>query len=268
MPRHVCLLLVALLAVAARSYAEEDELQPTTEFGITIVADQIYDAIQETQDFWAPVRHQIVNAAYIGADDATRKQTAAFFKRVNDQLHDRMFGGDEEQALDLIDYLSTRLRVFHCYRRLRATVADDTVFVALKHSWDRGLRDANTLDAAARAAAIEQLVAQLDAQMRAASLATEKVEQAVALWQTVGSATGRLNATEAGAMMLGFERDAKASEERVAELIRTVADTADWALIAKDEKTLLKGSDFARAWQDLEKAAAPRTALSPAAAGK
>ena len=77
MCRHVCLLLAAMLVIASRSYADEDELQPTTEFGITIVADQIYDAIQETQDFWSPVRHQIVNAPYIGADDATRKPLLA-----------------------------------------------------------------------------------------------------------------------------------------------------------------------------------------------
>jgi hypothetical protein len=260
--------VAVLLGLSSGVYAQDDELQPTTEFGITIVADQIYDAIQETQDFWSPVRQQIVTAPYIGGDDATRQQAAAFFKRVNDQLHDRMFGGDEDQALDLIDYLSTRLRVFQLYRQLRTIVADDGAFVTLKQSWDKGLREANSLDAAARPAAIDALVEQLGREMQSVSLSASQVEQAIPQWRTVGQATRRLNVTGAGAMMLGFERDAKAADSRVAELIRAVADTADWALITKPEKKLLKGSDFARAWQELEKIEGPKTAHRPAAAGK
>lgn len=257
---------VLLAACVAPAGAQDDELQPTTEFGITIVPDQIYDAIQETQDFWSPVRHQIVNAAYIGTDAATRKQTADFFKHVNDQLHDRMFGGDEAQALDLIDYLSTRLRVFHCYRELRTVVGDDLTFVELKQTWDKGLREANTLTADGRPAAVAALVQQVTAEMQRASLTAPQIEKAAPLWRTVGAASARLNATSAGQMMLGFERDAKTKETRVAELIRSVADTADWALITKSEKSLLKGSDFSRAWQELEKIDSPKTALKPAAA--
>lgn len=253
-------ILLGLLSPVA---AQDDELKPTTEFGITIVPDQIYDAIQETQDFWSPVRHQIVNAAYIGSDAATRQQTAAFFKRVNDQLHDRMFGGDEAQALDLIDYLSTRLRVFNFYRQLRGTVGSDSTFVALKQTWDQGLREANTLSAAKRPEAITKLVQQLESEMRLVALRPAQIDQALPLWQNVGAATGRLNATAAGQMMLGFEREAKANETRVAELIRSVADTADWALITKSEQTLLKGSDFARAWQELETIQVAKTARKP-----
>ena len=257
------LVVVLLGALTVPAWAQDDELKPTTEFGITIEPDQIYDAIQETQDFWSPVRHQIVNAPYIGSDLATRQQTADFFKKVNDQLHDRMFGGDEAQALDLIDYLSTRLRVFNCYRELRAIVKDDVAFVELKTSWDKGLREANTLSVAARATAVEALVKQLEAEMSSAALVESQIAKAVPVWKTVGAASARLNATGAGQMMLGFERDAKAKDVRVGELIRAVADTADWALISKAEQKLLKGSDFALAWQALEKVEGPKTASKP-----
>ncbi len=257
---RIALVVVLLSALTVSARAQDDELKPTTEFGITIQPDQIYDAIQETQDFWAPVRHQIVNAPFIGSDAATRQQTAEFYKHVNNQLHDRMFGGDEAQALDLIDYLSTRLRVFSCYRELRSIVADDGAFIELKLTWDKGLREANTHTGAARTAAVDALVKQLETEMRAASLEPAKIDKALPVWKTVGAASSRLNATGAGQMMLGFERDAKSKDMRVAELIRSVADTADWALITKSEQKLLKGSDFAQAWQQLEKIESPKTA--------
>ena len=262
---RIALVALILTALTVPAWSQDDELKPTTEFGITIQPDQIYDAIQETQDFWSPVRHQIVNAPYIGGDATTRQQTAEFFKHVNNQLHDRMFGGDEAQALDLIDYLSTRLRVFSCYRDLRAIVADDVTFVDLKASWDKGLREANTLGPDARATAIAALVKQLETEMRSAQLEPAQIEKALPVWKTVGDASARLNATGAGQMMLGFERDAKSKDVRVGELIRSVANTADWALISKSEQKLLKGSDFARAWQELEKIESPKTASKPVA---
>ena len=101
--------------------------------------------------------------------------------------------------------------------------------------------------------------------MRSAQLEPAQIEKALPVWKTVGDASARLNATGAGQMMLGFERDAKSKDVRVGELIRSVANTADWALISKSEQKLLKGSDFARAWQELEKIESPKTASKPVA---
>ena len=148
---------------------------------------------------------------------------------------------------------------------LRAIVADDVTFVDLKASWDKGLREANTLGPDARATAIAALVKQLETEMRSAQLEPAQIEKALPVWKTVGDASARLNATGAGQMMLGFERDAKSKDVRVGELIRSVANTADWALISKSEQKLLKGSDFARAWQELEKIESPKTASKPVA---
>lgn len=257
---------VMLLALGSSAGLRAQELQPTTEFGLTITPEQLYDAIQETQDFWPPVRAHIAGEEFTVADLETRRQAAEFIADVNDHLHDRLFGDDEAVAMDLMTYLGARLRVFEFYRQLRAAVADDAAMVELKTRWERRLREINELPETERAAQYDDLVASIDTEMQSLEVPDERRAAALPLWQVQVQAIARMNTTGAGRQMLVFEQQVKHSDSALADLIRQVVSSSDWAQITKTKQTSLLRDDFLAAWQTLAEYEAARTANNPAGA--
>ena len=255
---------VILLAVCTSNSLRAQDLEPTTEFGLTITPNHLYDAIQETQDFWPPVRAHLAGDQFTVADQETRRKAAQFIAKVNDHLHDRLFGDDEAMAMDLMDYLGARLRVFELYRQLRATVEDDAALVELKTRWERRLRELNELPEAGRAAQHDDLVAYIATEMETLGVELPRQTPALEIWKTQAQAIARMNTTGAGRQMLVFEQQVRNSDRELADLIRLVVSTADWAQITKTKTTSLLRDDFVQAWQQLSQFEAEHTAKHPA----
>lgn len=248
-PRAFRLAVILALFVPAAARSEEGELQPTTEFGITITPDNLYDAIQETQDFWPPVRAYVAGPHFTVADPSVRREASAFIARVNDHLHDRLFGEDEATALDLMDYLAARLRVYELYRQLRSVLADDALLVTLKNQWEADIRELNVLAEDERIARYDEVIASMRDAMTARGIDGAKLQQATDGWKIMALAIHRMNTTGAGRQMLFFEQQVKSSDRAQAELIRSVVATSDWAQITKSKTTSLNRDDFIAAWE-------------------
>lgn len=259
---------LTLLVVCAAPLRAEEELQPTTEWGITITPEQLYDAIQETSDFWPPVRAHLTSEGFSGGDEASRRYAADFIARVNSHFHDRLFGDDEQAALDLFDYLAARLRQFELYRQLRGQINDDALLVDLKAEWERDLRDAHGVPEAARAQRLVELVAEQKRDMTAAGLAPEVIDEAGGTWDRVAQATLRMHSTAAGQAMIRFEKEAKQARLDDAQLIRSVVAAHDWAQITKPAGAMLQRADFQRAWLELDQLENRRTAQRATGAGQ
>jgi len=254
-----CVLLAATVRQAL------DDRQPTTEWGITITPTQLDDAIQETQDFWGPVKKYINGDDFAAAGPETRQQAVAFLKRVHDELYERLFERDEATAQDLLDFVALRLRKFTLYRQLRETIADDAVFVGLWERWERAQRDIHSLPEADRAPRVKATLALLPDDMTAAGLSPEKIERAMKTWDFQAQCTARMAKTEAGKVMLGFDREIKKAEPPLGDLLRAISAAADWAQITKTGEKSLTKADFIKASDELGQIKSHgRTALKPA----
>ena len=253
------LLLVPICASSA-----EEAVQTTIEFGITITPDAIYDAIQETGDFWPAVRYYLTcdECTLEGAE--TRQQAADFIKHVNRHLYKRLFGGDDESAYDLIDYVAAQLRASHVYGRLREIVQDDAALVPLKAHWEQAHRLRRGVPGAGRNHT-EQVVARMRDVMQSLGVGPEKIEEAMPQWECLSQVEARRDATETGRQMLEFERQIMTGDQELAELMRSIMAASDWAQITKSENHLIKRRDFVEACQTLAQFQRDdRTAQKPA----
>ncbi len=262
--RIAILSLCCVLLAGSMGQDQVDERKPTTELGITITPAQLDDAIQETQDFWGPVKKYIGSEDFAAAEPETRRQTVAFLKRVHDELYARLFERDEATAQDLLDFVGMRLRKFTLYRQLRDAIADDAAFVGLWERWERAQRDIHSLPEADRPQRIKATLALLPDDMTAAGIAAEKIERAMKLWDLQAQCMALTAKTEAGKTMLGFDRDAKKLEPPLGELVRSISAVADWAQIEKTGEQPLTKADFIRAWDELAQLKSHgRTAAKP-----
>lgn len=258
-------LFVAILAFGSAGplAADEEILATTTEFGITITPTQIYDAIQQSQDFWTPVRHHIASERFAEGEPAVRRQAADFIAKVNNRLADRLFSDDEAAAVDLIDYITTRLRLIAVYRQLRSTIGNDELVLSVKCHWDQELRDLCALAPDRQAARILDSNVEMNRLFAQAGLSEDKVARCVELWQTAAQVTLRLNQTAAGQMMVEFQREVEALDPPLATLIYDVVVTADWAEITRPDGTMLNRAHFERAWVEVKKQRSQRIARLP-----
>jgi hypothetical protein len=248
----VALALTALLACPIPGRTQDD-LQTTTEYGITVTPEQISDAILETQDFWGPVRRHVQSDEFGAADQATRARTVAFYKRVHDSLHNRLWEQGEAPARDLIFYLTQRIRKFDMYRQLRVAIDRDAEFAKLVDRWERTQRDLHHLPEGERAARGEAVLKTMREEMIALGLPPERTEEAMRLWTRQADCIRQMANTEAGKMLLGYDREARQSDPATSELIRAVGAAADWAWITRAPNQLTKKSDFLRSWDELAK---------------
>ncbi len=240
---------VASITCVACAGAADGPIQTTTELGITVEPDDIFDAIHETSQFWPPLRKRLNDGRLDIATPAAQRGAAAVIRRVNDELYQRLMSDDESRGADLIRYTAARIRIFRIYRTLRETIDDDRALLALKTRWDHLHREARDLDAAEQPARRAEIVAGMRQAMLEEGVEPERIERAMRQWRQLGLALQRMNATEAGQAMLRVEDDVRHGDAEVAQLMREIMATSDWAQIVKPAKTTLSARDFLPAWE-------------------
>lgn len=258
---------VALL-ISLLGSAQAQELQTTTEFGITITPDNITDAIQETQEFWAPVLRYIASDDFAVADAQVRKQVIGFFNRLHEALYKQLFEGDDANARDLLDYLCLRLRKMELYRQLRSAVDNDKAMVAMMDRWERTHREIQLLPADERPKHVKTLVDSMPEQMLGLGLSASTSEKAQKLWELQSQCMARMYKTDAGAIIGKFEKEARKLDRPVGELLRQIASAADWAMITRPAGTTASRSEFEKAWKRLAELRQQELAATPTSAGQ
>lgn len=252
-----CLLIIGGVMPAARSSAQ-DELKTSTELGITVAPDDIYNFIQETSDYWPLVRGYLASNECTISAGGERKVAANYFATVNEQLQGWLYGDDEAAASDVIDYMKARLRRYTLYRQLRTTIGNDALLAELKAQWEQLRRDNPALAAAdVSTEALAELdlvrVEAMRVKMQQAELPTEKLEAALALWQRQGECGRRLSATRVGRELHKLELQTTKTNPQAKQLIIEVQAASDWAQIVKGEGAMVKLPDFLSAWDSLER---------------
>jgi hypothetical protein len=235
------------------SGAQAQDLPTTHDHGITVSPDHLTSAIQDSQDFWGPVRKYLVSAECSIDESARRAEAVAFLKRIHDGLHERLFNGTEAEAVDLINYLTHRVRMFEVYRKLRATTADDALLVGLIRDWEAEYRSIHKLPLDQQSVKAEALVAETIRKMQAAQLDETKVAEAGKLWKIQAAVVEQMCATEAGKMMVHFETTEgdKLSRE-VGSLLLTISSAADWVLITREVPSTIGRESFVKAFAELQ----------------
>jgi hypothetical protein len=242
------------LALSLCTAVPAQDLPTTTDHGITITPDDLTTAIQQSQDLWGPVRKLLHSEECTIGETAKRKEALAFLKMVHDSLHSRLFEMGDEVAMDLIDYLGKRLRMYEVYRKLRTTIGDDNATYLLVDRWGYEFRVLNLKPESERPAKIAELLSLMDEQMKAAGIAAEKIVEANKLWTIQADVTQKMCATGAGKMMLDHERKGFDLEPSVGNLLADISLAADWAQIANPSTAEIGKDHFVKAWASLKEA--------------
>jgi len=248
------------------STLQAQDLPTTHDHGITISPDHLTGAIQDSQDFWGPVRKYLVSAECSIEAESRRAEAVAYLKRIHDGLHERLFNGTETEAVDLVNYLGHRLRMFEVYRKLRTTVADDALLVGLIRDWENEFRSIHKLPLAEQPAKAELLVAEMSRKMQAAKLDDAKHAEAVKLWRIQMAVVDQMSATSAGKMMIDFETtEGDKLPVEVGALLLTISSAADWVLITRQAEASIGRDSFVKAFAELQHLRVKyETALKPA----
>jgi hypothetical protein len=259
---------VAALVLTACMLAssEAQELETSTEFGITITPDNITDAIQETQEFWTPVLRYIASDDFAVADAKMRKQVIDFFNRLHESLYKQLFEGDDANARDLLDYLCLRMRKHELYRQLRATLNNDKALVALMDRWERSYREIHLLPSAERDGRVKAMLEQMPDKMRLLGLSAATCERAGRLWGLQSQCMNRMYKTQAGEIIGKYEKEARQMDLPVGVLLRQITSAADWAMITRPTGKTASRPEFEQAWKSLAKLREQQLAATPAAA--
>jgi hypothetical protein len=240
------------LALSICTAVPAQDLPTTTDYGITITPDDLTTAIQQSSDFWGPVGKHLGSAECKISDAAKRKEATQFLKKVHDSLHNRLFEQGDEVAMDLINYLGIRLRMFEVYRKIRATIGDDAVTYVLIDRWGYDFRVLHLLPQDQQPAKIAELLARMNEEMKAAGVDDAKAAAAAALWTVQADVIQKLAATGAGQMMLDFERQGFGLEKSVGDLLADISLAAEWAQLANVPTAEIGREDFLKAWGSLK----------------
>ncbi len=232
--------------------ASGQDLPTTTEHGITIGPDELVAAIQESQDFWGPVRTYLVSPDCTALTQVEREQAVAFLKRIHEGLQQRLFDRTEADAIDLVNYLSHRLRMFEVYRGLRAAIADDALTVGMIQEWEKAFREIHTHPVDQRAPKISALVTRMEGRMQAAGLEAAKVAAAQKLWVVQADVVEKMSTTGAGQMMIDFEiLGCTEVTIPVGQFLLDVSSAADWVVITREPATTIGREHFVKAYSEL-----------------
>jgi hypothetical protein len=251
-------LIVGAVALAA----DDDALRTTTEFGITVTPEDLTDAIEETQQFWEPIRLLVGSKDFEAGDLETRKQAMDLFTQVQEGIYKQLFEGDEAAAQDLVDYLGLRIRKFIIYRDLRKAMSEDLALAQLVERWERAHRDINALpkeEWSKRRQAVLELIGE---EMKSLGLSEAQRVATQPIWETLNQCIVRMNDTQTGGMMIGFEHKARQMDRPVGELLRNVINAGDWAMIKKTGKEPLGVEDFKSSWAQLADLRAKRLSVA------
>ncbi|MBL9090968.1 MAG: hypothetical protein JNL96_07070 [Planctomycetaceae bacterium] len=241
------------LALTLCGSARAQDLPTTNDFGITIGPDQLMAAIQESQDFWGPVRIHLTAPECSLGDPTDRAVALKFLKGVHDGLHERLFDKTEADAMDLIDYLGHRLRMFEVFRRIRTTIGDDALTAGLIQVWETEYRAIHQMPKADRGPRVAALLTNIEQQMKQGRLAEAKIAEAATLWKTQSEVVAKMAGTGAGQMMIDFEKlgtDTLTIPE--GNLLLGISGAADWVLITRDPAAPIGRDEFLKAYGDLQ----------------
>ncbi|MGC3966173.1 MAG: hypothetical protein QM775_02010 [Pirellulales bacterium] len=252
MRRFLSLASAFALLVTLSGAAQAQDLPTTHDHGITIGPDQLIAGIQESTDFWGPVRVYLQSAECTYGAPADREAAVVFLKRVHDGLHKRLFESTEADAMDLVDYLAHRLRMFEVYRSIRTTVADDALTAGLIQEWEAEFRKIHTVPAADRAPQIKELLARIEGRMKGTALETEKLAAAQKLWVAQADVVEKMAATGAGTMMIDFEKAGTVELTiPVGQILLDISGAADWVLITREPAAAIGRDQFVKAYGEL-----------------
>jgi len=251
---------LALLVIGSSVHAQD--LPTTHDHGITITPDHLTGAIQETSDFWGPVRKHLLSTECSLGDVETRTAALTYLKQVHDGLHDRLFQQTEVEAMDLIHFLGHRLRSFEVYRRLRATLADDALMLTLMETYQKDLRAVNQLPVSERAAKLQAMHAKLVTAMQSNGIAGEKLAAASQLWDVQTQISRQIAETGAGKMTIEFEGRATQLDTHVGGMLLHITTAADWVLVIRTEGEEIGRNHFLKASSDLEVLHSKQTAAA------
>lgn len=248
MTRTKWFLATALTLLAARpAYAASDEpFVSSTELGVTITANDVFDGIEESMTFWPAVRKHLASPEFGVADLAQRKEVVAYIRDVQGKLHDRLMGGDNAQGMDVLNFACWNLRRIHFMREMRGAInADDALprlRVEFHNHYARLLREQGVV-------APEQLTAAIEPQLKLLALPVDRHAQAMELWHKVALCLIAMEATGVGGVMR--EADHALDGSPAAELTRRVVAAADLASIMKPQSGPATKADFLAAWDRL-----------------
>lgn len=240
-------LLIGACVLSLVGTASAQDLPTTHDCGITITPDDLTSSIQETQDFWGPVRKHLLSQECEVGQAGPRTEAAVYLKSVHDALHDRLFGQGEEEAKDLIHYLGHRLRMFETLRRLRVAVADDAVLYALIQKWHDDLWNIHKLPEAEQVGKVDALARHMTDEMKARGLDEARVAEAAKQWAQLATIDEKMAATAAGRMMIHFENKAADLNPQVSETLRQISEASDWVLITRETGREIGRADFLKA---------------------
>lgn len=240
--------------------AGAQDLPTTHDHGITITPDHLADAIQETQDYWTPVRKHLLGGECKLGEAGPRTEAVAYLKSVHDGLHERLFEKTEQDAMDLITFLGHRLRMFEVYRRIRTTLADDALTLSLMQAFQHELRDIQRLPAAERDAKLQDLVGRVAAEMERHGVTGEKLVATRDLWTLQTKVIEQIAATDAGKMMITFEAEATKLNPQVGELLLYISTASDWVLVVREQGRPIGCEDFLKAVGEVQSMHAKQTA--------
>lgn len=222
-----------------------DPIQRSTELGITVEPSHIFDAFEESVDFWPNVRRYVTSDQFTVAEPEHRAAAAAFVKRVQDDLHGRLFGNDETAARDVVEYVTWGLRRAKIYREIRDLIDQPRELIRLRNEFEEASlaarRGNQELD-------VDKLVQCMDVSMRTANLQAEKHATLVERWRSLAVCTKKINATQTA--MVIQRADDEAGTIPCGKLVRQIAGAADWAMILKAGKRTTR-QDFVNAWHEL-----------------
>lgn len=243
--------------------AAAQDLPTTHDNGITITPDILAESIQESQDFWGPVRKYLASEDCTVGDPQHRAEAVAFLKGVHDELHHRLFQQTEVEAMDLIKFLGHRIRMFEVYRRLRADIADDVALFGLIEHWEKSLRDdVHSLPAAEHPSKIEQLVVSMDEIGRKHGLTDSKIAAAAKHWKMQGQVVQQIASTGAGQFMIETSQKGKKLDLRVGEILLHISTAADWVLIVREPAQPIGRLDFLKSYASLAEIRSKLTAAA------
>jgi hypothetical protein len=252
---RTAIVLTAIPLVTTGRAADFEPIQATTELGVTITPSDIFDSFEESLTFWPAVRRHVNSGQLEGADPALCVEAEAFIGQVQDQLHDRLMGSDQSQALDVIQYVTWNLRRAHFYRELRTTVGSGNAAPQLR----RAIYQQFALDAReGRTFDVDRLKFALEPELKALALPIDREVHARELLGSIAICTNAMEQTETGHILRVAETSLEGRP--CADLVRRIVSAADWALIIKETGTPPRREHFIAAWQELHPAAVTRVA--------
>ncbi len=238
----VIALIIGAVLAADRCFAN-DAFQTTTELGVTVTANDILDAMEESSSFWPAVRRYIVSSDFKAADQVSRIAADRCIGQVQDQLYNRLMGGDDAAAMDVIHYITWSIRRNHFLRELRDTVGDAEAVGRLRSIWCENFSSALGRGTIAD---LQPLAAQMEPRLKLLGLPNERQTQVLSLWRSLGTCMLQLEETQTGKLLRETDRTLAGRPE--ADLVRRIVTAADWACAMKTHSGPAVRADFISAW--------------------